>query len=106
MLRIVTIGIYLKKIGSEYEKFVFFTRGKGANPYIFEYTALFGSSFVFNLALSMIHFTGAKDDLTFHTHFLLGTVGMIITIFSLFLYKRRVREISELAETYGLKQNQ
>src|SRR3954469_4616426 len=36
MIRIVTIGTYLKGTGSEYETFVFRTRERGGNPFIFE----------------------------------------------------------------------
>jgi hypothetical protein len=57
MIRIVTIGTYLKKIGSEYESFVFLTRERRANPFVFETAALFGASLVFNLVLIGVSFT-------------------------------------------------
>jgi|HubBroStandDraft_6_1064221.scaffolds.fasta_scaffold555517_2 hypothetical protein len=58
MIRIITIGIYLKVTGSEYERLAFELRDKSfANPFAFEAGVLHGSSLIFNVmivALSLI----------------------------------------------------
>ena len=49
MIRIITIGAYLRERGDKYEAYTFTLREKsGQSPYIFEVTALHGSSLVFD----------------------------------------------------------
>lgn len=98
MIRIVTIGTYLKKIGSDYEGFVFFTRAKGANPFIFETAALHGSSFVFNLVLIAISFSDIAVSWIRTVYCLGGVSGLIVTAISWVSYAKRARRIEDLAQ--------
>jgi hypothetical protein len=97
MIRIVTIGTYLKKIGSEYESFVFLTRERGANPFIFETAALHGSSFVFNFVLIGISFTDIATLWIQKAYLLGGVLGLVVAIFSWVFYTMRVKRVTELA---------
>lgn len=98
MIRIVTIGTYLMKIGSDYEKFVFLTRQRGANPFVFETAALHGSSLVFNLVLIGISFTDVATAWVRKAYFLGGTVGIFVAVISWMLYSMRARRVFELAQ--------
>src|SRR5271165_2912328 len=55
MIRIITIGIYLKLSGNRYERFAFEVREKSAtSPFVFEVVALHGSSLVFNVIILVL----------------------------------------------------
>jgi hypothetical protein len=98
MIRIVTIGTYLKKIGSEYESFVFLTRERGANPFIFETAALHGSSFVFNLVLIGISFTDIATAWVRQAYLLGGVLGVFVAVLSWIFYTMRAQRVFELAK--------
>ena len=98
MIRIVTIGAYLKKIGNEYENFVFLTRQTGANPFIFETAALHGSSFVFNLVLIGISFTNISTIWVQKAYLLGGVLGLVVAAFSWVLYTMRAQRVRALAQ--------
>jgi hypothetical protein len=101
MIRIVTIGTYLKKTGSEYESFVFLTRERGANPFVFETAALHGSSFVFNITLIGISFIGIAADWVQKAYFVGGVLGVFVAAFSWSFYTKRARRVFELAQDYN-----
>lgn len=98
MIRIVTIGTYLKRIGSEYENFVFLARKRRANPFVFETAALFGSSLVFNFVLFGISFTGVATDWLRQAYVLSGLLGIAVAVFSWIFFTMRARRIFELAQ--------
>ena len=57
MLRIITIGAYLKSTGDPYETLMFSLRDQsGKNPFVFESRALQGSSIIFNFILVVVGF--------------------------------------------------
>ena len=58
MIRIIMIGIYLKRVGNAYEGFVFEVRNRTAtSPFVFEAVALHGSSVAFNAIIVGLGFT-------------------------------------------------
>jgi hypothetical protein len=99
MIRIVTIGTYLQKIGSEYERFVFLTRERGANPFIFETTALHGSSTIFNLVLVALGFSEIVTctEAVNHAYILCGLGGIFVAVASWIFYTRRAQRVRELS---------
>ena len=100
MIRIVTIGTYLKKIGSDYERFVFLSRERGANPFIFETAALHGSSFVFNLVLIGLSFTDIAVLWVRKAYLFGGVLGSLVAIFSWVFYTMRARRVIDLAQDH------
>jgi hypothetical protein len=97
MIRIVTIGTYLRNTGSEYEKFVFRIRERGANPFIFEIAALHGSSFIFNIVLIGISFAGVATPSIEKAYLLGGLLGLVVTALSWVFYTMRAQRVSELS---------
>ncbi len=97
MLRIRTIGTYLKKSGDSYEDFVSGTRNQGVNPFIFEIIALHGSSIIFNLVLISLSYVGLTKEWIEKSYLLGGVLGLFITILSWLLYTVRAKQISDLA---------
>ena len=97
MIRIVTIGVYLRRHGSEYENFVFLTREKGANPYIFETAALHGSSIVFNLVLIGISFSTIATAWAKPAYLWGGILGIFVTLIAWILYTSRARRVAQIA---------
>ncbi len=96
MIRIVTIGTYLQKIGSEYEAFVFLTRERGANPFFFETLALHGSSLVFDSVLIAFSFA-APSDWPRKAYVFSGSLGLFVTVIAWMLYTFRARRVRDLA---------
>ena len=101
VLRIATIGAYLRKAGIEYEKFVFDCAKSDANPFIFQTTALYGSSIVFNLVLVGMSFIPLAADWIRQAYLLGGLSGLVIGIFSWAICKRKLY----LLEIMSTKQN-
>ena len=103
MIRIITIGVYLKVSGSPYEKFVFKIRDKASvNPFVFEASALHGSSLVFNVILILLGFSLPLSDwpqqyLT--AYIVAGSLGIVATLFSWLLYTVRARDVIRISET-------
>lgn len=100
MIRIVTIGAYLRKMGSEYESFVFRTRKKGVNPFVFETAALHGSSIVFNLTLIGLSFAGIATLWIPSAYFWCGVLGLVVAAVSWIFYETRARRVRKLAESH------
>jgi len=104
MIRIMTIGIYLKESGDAYEKFVFAVRNTtGARPYVFEPIALHGSSIAFNAIIIALGFTlpvgdgnWPSSDLT--AYIVTGALGIVTTVFFWTWYTSRVKEIIRVAK--------
>jgi hypothetical protein len=104
MIRIVTIGAYLRERGDPYEGYTFaFRERSGQNPYIFEVTALHGSSLAFDMIIFVIGFI----SLAFPTLLIMpvaaaficcGLVGSLWTAFIFVLYNYRQREVVRLAK--------
>jgi hypothetical protein len=105
MIRIITIGIYLKRSGNAYEKFVFAVRDRTAtNPFVFEAVALHGSSMVFNIIIVALGFTlpqgpGNWPPGYLTAYIVAGVLGIVATAFSWLLYTSRAREVIRVAET-------
>jgi hypothetical protein len=95
MIRIVTLGTYLKNIGSDYEAFVSLTRQRGVNPFIFETVALHGSSVVFNLLLIILGACLPKEWPT-REYLFSGILGTLSTLGAWILYHRRAERVRNL----------
>lgn len=64
MLRILAIGLYLRRQGSPYEVFVFRLRGSpGRNPFRFEWIALHASSIASAFLLIVAWYFLREDDI-------------------------------------------
>jgi hypothetical protein len=103
MIRIMTIGVYLKESGDAYEKFVFAVRNTtGASPYIFEPIALHSSSIAFNVIIIALGFAlrrnGNWPSSYLNAYVLTGTLGIVTTVFFWTWYTSRVKEIIRVAE--------
>jgi len=104
MIRIITIGLYLKISGNSYEEFVFAVRERGAaNPFVLEGFALHGSSIVFNIIVIVLGFTlpqpaGIEPSKALAAYVLSGGLGVVTTVFLWFWYNNRTREVGRLAE--------
>jgi hypothetical protein len=102
MIRVMTIGIYLRMAGDPYETFVFRVREKSwANPFIFEASALHGSSLIFNLliifASILIDFKKIPwPDWCANAFLASGILGIIWTVVLCFAYLLRVKEIKDI----------
>jgi hypothetical protein len=104
MLRILTIGIYLKKSGDPYETFVFDVREKTAtNPFVFEAVAMLVSSGVFNATVVALGFAlPSKGPGTWRSEYLTayivsGVLGIVATIAFWLMHSSRMREIVRVA---------
>jgi hypothetical protein len=104
MIRIITIGIYLKMTGSEYERLAFELRDKSfANPFAFEAGVLHGSSLLFNamiVAFSFIFPYALSNWPTEYAkaYFVAGALGIAATTILWLSYRSRAKEIIRVAE--------
>jgi hypothetical protein len=103
MIRIITIGLYLRFSGNRYEEFTFDVRGRSTtDPFVFEAFALHGSSAVFNVILIVLGFVlggpGAPPQLQ-AAYLCAGGLGLGAAIVAWFLYGSRARELQRVAET-------
>ncbi len=86
MIRIMTIGNYLKESGDAYEQFVFAVRNTtGASPYVFEAIALHGSSVAFNaiivaLGFTLPHGAGNWPSNYLTAYIVTGAFGIVTTL--------------------------
>jgi hypothetical protein len=106
MMRIITIGFYLKESGNVYEQFAFEIRHKtAANPFVFDAVVLHGSSLVFNaiiLVLSLVFPQTLPNWPSAYTtaYVLAGILGIIVTLSLLVMYKMRLKEVGDAAEKF------
>jgi len=101
MIRIIMIGIYLKKVGNAYETFVFEARERtGSNPFVFEAVALHGSSLVFNIIIVGLGFALPDDwpPKYLTAYIMSGTLGIVVTVLLWVWYTSRAKEIIRVAE--------
>jgi len=104
MIRIIMIGIYLKKVGNAYETFVFEARERtGTNPFVFEAVALHGSSLVFNIIIVGLGFALPDSPNDWPPKYLTayimsGTLGIVVTLLLWVWYTSRAKEIIRVAE--------
>jgi hypothetical protein len=104
MIRIIAIGAYLRERGDRYEIYTFTLREKsGQNPYIFEVTALHGSSLAFDVIILVTGFVSifTKHPLSYPvsiTFIFCGLAGVFWTGFLFILFSSRQREILRLAK--------
>ena len=99
MIRVITIGTYLKLSGNRYERFVFQIRDKGAaNPFVFEETA----SYVSSLFINVIIFLFGIFILVFGlvaprwygmVYAVLAFLGFLVTLRLRCIYKSRSQEV-------------
>ncbi len=96
MIRIITIGAYLKKMGNPYESFVFRVRDtESGSPFVFEPVALHGSSLAFNLIIAA---TGLAVGAPIrYAYVASGLVGAIATGLLWLWYTQRARVVMDLA---------
>lgn len=97
MIRIVTIGTFLRRSGNEYEGFVFETRRTNANPFIFETAALHGSSFVFNAVLIGLSFADVAEAWISKAYLLSGILGLVVTALAWVFYAMRAGRIYDVS---------
>jgi hypothetical protein len=124
MVRVRTIGAFLKETGSDYEKFVSEVRQRtGANPYGFETLALHGSSFLLNVLLLGLGFvafcvhlasssaaTSGAQSLSASSfewvpgvlvaYMIAGAAGLGATAVFISLYRARNKDIDQFAREY------
>lgn len=111
-IRIITIGAYHRERGDRYEDYTFRLREKsGLNPYIFEATALHGSSLAFDLIILATGFASifTKKFLSSPvaiTFIFCGLAGALWTGLLFFLYGSRQREVVRLAKEIVAPANQ
>jgi hypothetical protein len=106
MIRIITIGVYLRASGSSYEEFAFKVRDtSGANPFVFEPGALHGSSLIFNgliivlgVVLNWRSATVKWPEMCATLYVIAGVLGLVWTMFLWFTYVLRVRQVKGLGE--------
>jgi hypothetical protein len=104
MIRIITIGLYLKIQGNNYESYVGQIRERSkANPFIFEVGALHGSSLLFNIIVVGLGFALPKGPDNWPEQYLTayvvaGMLGIVWTIFLWMIYTFRVNEVDRLAK--------
>ena len=103
MIRIITIGAYLAARGNRYERYIFEIRKmSGLNPFVFEVSALHGSSLGFDLIIVGIGFysliTGKYLSAPMSvTYMFWGMAGVFWTVLLFILYGSRERELCRLA---------
>jgi hypothetical protein len=110
MIRVLTIGVYLKLTGDPYEKFVFAMRAESAtNPFVFETFALHGSSSLFNALLFLLGAGLYVRDLIekkagteyFVTAYIVASLlGFVFSIILWLLYNHRQKEVIREAKGY------
>lgn len=104
MIRILTIGIYLKKSGDAYEQFVFRIRERTVtNPFVFEAVAILVSSGTFNAVIVVLGFTLPKGPGNWPSEYLTayivaGVLGLVATFGFWLMHSSRMREILHAAE--------
>lgn len=106
MIRIITIGAYLRERGDKYEVYTFALREKksGRNPYIFEAAALHGSSLAFDVIVLVIGFVSIFTKHPFLTRpvsvtfIFCGLAGIVWTGLLFLLYSSRRREVVRLSK--------
>jgi len=104
MIRIITIGLYLKIQGTKYESYIGQIRERSkTNPFIFEVGALHGSSLFFNMIVVGLGFALPKGPDNWPEQYLTayvvaGVLGIVWTIFLWMIYTFRVREVDRLAK--------
>jgi hypothetical protein len=112
MIRIITIGIYLKTAGDSYEKFVFTMRDlTSTSPFVFEVFALHGSSLAFNVIVIALGFTLPEGPNGWPSEYLSaymvsGILGIGATVLFWSWFTTRWREIARYAEKAALEANQ
>jgi hypothetical protein len=105
MIRILTIGIYLKNSGDPYEKFVFGVREKTAtNPFVFEAVAMLVSSGVFDATIVALGFALPKGPGNWPSEYLAayivsGVLGIVATIAFWLMHSSRTREVIRVGES-------
>jgi uncharacterized membrane protein (DUF485 family) len=103
MIRIVTIGMYLRGRHDKYETYTFELRERsGKNPYVFEVSALHGSSLAFDITVLVAGFVCifARKFLSEPISIALivcGLLGIFCTIVLIVIYTSRYREVDRLA---------
>ena len=107
MIRVITIGIYLKIYGNNYERYVFAVRLRsGANPFVFEAVALHGSSIVFNAIIILLGLTLSQafghswlrpwlNPVTVS-----GVLGIAVTVLLWIIYVIRAQGVIDLADGF------
>jgi hypothetical protein len=105
MIRIVTIGAYLRERGDRYEDYTFTLRERsGKSPYIFEAIALHASSLVFDLLLLGTGFVSLYNHKFISslpvsiTFIFCGFLGVVWTVSLFALYSSRQREVTRLSK--------
>ncbi|MDB5344083.1 MAG: hypothetical protein JWP89_2460 [Schlesneria sp.] len=102
MIRILTIGIFLKLSGNQYERFVFEVRKlSAANPFVFEAVALHGSSLVFNIIILGLGFGLQGPNWPQHllmAYMVAGGLGVGATVLLWVQYASRAKEVVREAE--------
>ena len=106
MIRIITIGAYLKQSGSHYEQFAFEIRNKTyTNPFVFEAVVLHGSSLVFNiiilgLAFALLFALPKWPPAYMVAYAVAGILGIVVTIFSWVKYTMLAQGVVREAEKF------
>jgi hypothetical protein len=104
MIRIITIGLYLKIQGNKYETYIGEIRERSkTNPFIFEVGALHGSSLLFNVIVVGLGFALPRGPDNWPEQYLTayvvaGVLGIVCTIFLWMIYTFRVNEVDRLAK--------
>lgn len=98
MLRIATIGAYLRRVGSEYEKFVSSCLRDDAKPFTFQTMALYGSTFIFNFVLIGMSFTTLSAPWVQTAYLLGGLSGLVVGIFSWMLCNMKLHRLDEMSK--------
>jgi energy-converting hydrogenase Eha subunit C len=104
MIRIITIGIYLKISGSRYEQLAFELRDRTfANPFAFEAGVLHGSSLFFNIIIVALGFIFPHALSNWPSEYgqayaVSGVLGIVATIILWMTYRSRAKEITRVAQ--------
>jgi hypothetical protein len=102
MIRIITIGLYLRFTGNRYELFTFEVRARSStNPFVFEAATLHGSSAVFNIIIIVLGFIlplwpVAPPQLQ-AAYLVAGIVGLGFSIGTWFMYGSRASNLQQVA---------
>jgi pilus assembly protein TadC len=104
MIRVITIGLYLKMSGNQYERYTFELRDRSfASPFAFEAGVLHGSSLIFNLIIVALGFIFPVSLSNWPQSYGLayavaGLSGILATIVLAMSYRSRVKEITRVAQ--------
>lgn len=105
MIRIITVGTYLRIRGDDYESYVGQIRNLSrTNPFIFEVGALHGSSLFFNLIVIGLGYALPDGPDGWPRQYrdayvTAGLIGIAWTVILWVIYSRRVKQVERLAET-------